>query len=624
MTDELLNYYEQELAYFRQVAPDFVRRHPDVAARLRMSDDEIDDPHVERLIQAFAFLNARTRRKIDDEFPEISQAMLQALYPHFLAPFPSAAIVRFALSMDQPDLVKGFTIPRGASLETEPIDGEPYRFRTCYPATLWPIELMKGGIHGPSAPLPATAWRDRIASVVRLELASYGRKVPIGAMDFERAALEESDTGPKTHGLRFFINAPPLQAYQLYENILNRSLGVVVSAVGEERSQLILDRRCIRPVGFGRHEALVESQPRSLPAYGLLTEYFVFPEKFLFFDLVGLDPEALRPFERHHAIRIEIYLSRQLESLEQYVGAQTFQLGCCPIVNLFPQRAASIPLTHHQTEYRVVPDPRRPRAYEIYSIDEVAAISRANEKVEFSPFYSLTHYGGRHGRGRRFWHGSRRPAAAGGTEDRTEIALSIVDADFLPNVEAEWSLDVMTTCLNPLQLPFGGGQPKFQLVLGGPLEPIACLTAPTKTCRPAHPRGALWRLISHLTLNHLSLISTDGRADPLREILTLYDVTNSTHTQNMIAGLLAVQARRTVGRPGGPVSAGVCRGLEVKLHFDEDRFSGRGLYLFGAIMERFLGMYCSINSFTRTVVTSNRRDVPVCEWPPRAGEMVFL
>jgi type VI secretion system protein ImpG len=134
----------------------------------------------------------------------------------------------------------------------------------------------------------------------------------------------------------------------------------------------------------------------------------------------------------------------------------------------------------------------------------------------------------------------------------------------------------------------------------------------------------LWRLISHLTLNHLSLISTDGRADPLREILTLYDVTNSTHTQNMIAGLLAVQARRTVGRPGGPVSAGVCRGLEVKLHFDEDRFSGRGLYLFGAIMERFLGMYCSINSFTRTVVTSNRRDVPVCEWPPRAGEMVFL
>ena len=293
MTDELLSYYEQELAYFRQVAPDFVRRHPDVAARLRMSEDEIDDPHIERLIQAFAFLNARTRRKIDDEFPEISQALLQALYPHFVAPFPSAAIVRLALSADQPDLVKGFTIPRGESLETEPIDGEPYRFRTCYPVTVWPIELLKGGIHGPSAPLPATAWKDKIVSVVRLELASYGRKVPIGAMDLELPAVEESDTRQKAYGLRFFISAPPLQSYQLYENILNRSLGVVISGVGEERSQLILDRRCIRPVGFERHEALVECQPRSLPAYGLLTEYFVFPEKFLFFDVVGLDRGAL-------------------------------------------------------------------------------------------------------------------------------------------------------------------------------------------------------------------------------------------------------------------------------------------------------------------------------------------
>ena len=623
MTDELLNYYEQELAYFRQLAPDFVRRHPDVAARLRMSEDEIDDPHIERLIQAVAFLNARTRRKIDDEFPEISQAMLQALYPHFLAPFPSAAIVRFALPMDQADMVNGFTIARGEGLETEPIDGEPYRFRTCYPVTVWPIELTMGGLHGASAPLPAASWREKIGSVVSLELASYGSKVPIGAFDFELPALGESDTKPKERGLRFFINAPPLQAYQLYESILNRSLGVVVSAAGEPRSQLILDRHCVRPVGFDRHDALVGCQPRSLPAYGLLTEYFVFPEKFLFFDIVGLDREALGPFERHHAIRIEIYLNRQLESLEQYVTAQTFQLGCCPIVNLFTQRAASIEMTHHQTEYRVVPDPRRPRAYEIYSIDEVVAISRANERLEFTPFSSLTH-NGRHARGRRFWHASRRPEAAGSDEDRTEVALSIVDTDFSPDVEAGWALDVKTTCLNPQQLPFGGGQPKFRLASGGPIEPIACLTAPTKTCRPTHPRGALWRLISHLTLNHLSLISTDGRADALRAILTLYDVTNSTQTQNMIAGLLKVHARRTVGRPGGPVSAGVCRGLEVTLHFDEDRFAGRGLYLFGAVMERFLGTYCSINSFTRTVITSSRRDIPVSEWPARAGDMVFL
>ncbi len=178
MSDELLAYYEQELAYFRQVAPEFARRHPRIAGRLRMSEAEIDDPHVERLIQAVAFLNARTRRKIDDDFSEISQALLQVLYPHYLAPFPSATIVRFALPQDQAELVQGFSIPRGSSLETDPIDGEPYRFRTCYPVTVWPIELTKAGVHRSSIPLPATPWKENVRARIRLELAPYGQEGP--------------------------------------------------------------------------------------------------------------------------------------------------------------------------------------------------------------------------------------------------------------------------------------------------------------------------------------------------------------------------------------------------------------------------------------------------------------
>ena len=161
MTDELLSHYERELAYFREVAPEFARRHPTIAGRLRMSEEEIDDPHVERLIQAVAFLNARTRRKIDDDFSEISQALLQVLYPHYLAPFPSATIVRFALPPDQAEMVQGFSIARGSSLETEPIDGEPYRFRTCYPVTVWPIELTKAGVQRLSFPLPPTHWKEQ-------------------------------------------------------------------------------------------------------------------------------------------------------------------------------------------------------------------------------------------------------------------------------------------------------------------------------------------------------------------------------------------------------------------------------------------------------------------------------
>ena len=610
MTDELLSHYERELAYFREVAPEFARRHPTIAGRLRMSEEEIDDPHVERLIQAVAFLNARTRRKIDDDFSEISQALLHVLYPHYLAPFPSASVVRFALPPDQAEMVQGFSIARGSSMETEAIDAEPYRFRTCYPVTVWPIELTKVGVQRLSFPLPPTHWKERVRAVIRLELASYGRKAPVGALGFET--------------LRFFINAPPPLSYELYEAIFNNSLGVVVSGDADKGERLVLDRSSIRPVGFERDEALVESPPRSFPGYELLTEYFVFPQKFLFFDVTGLSPEARRRFGSDRTLHIDICLDRLVESLERYVTPQTLQLGCCPIINLFRQRAESMLLTQHQSEYRVVPDARRPRAYEVHSIDQVSAMSPGNDRVEFSSFYASTHHRAGNGDDSRFWHASRRPAEAGSPEDRTEVFLSLVDTEFSPRVESEWTLDVMTTCLNPQQLPFGGGQPRFQLDGGGPLQKIACLTAPTKTCRPTRTSGDLWRLISHLTLNHLSVVSPDGSADPLREILKLYDVANSKETQNLIAGLLSVRARRTVGRPGGPVTAGVCRGLEVTLHVDEGRFRGSGLYLFGAILERFLGMYSSMNSFTRTVITTNQRDGTLCEWPARAGEMVFL
>ena len=186
-------------------------------------------------------------------------------------------------------------MPRGSRLETEPIDGEPYRFRTCYPVTVWPLELTRAGVQRLSFPLPPTPWKEHVRGVIRLELASYDKQVPIGAFGFER--------------LRFFLNAPPQLAYQLYENIFNNSLAVLVSGDADDRAPLILDRSCIRPVGFERDEALVESLPRSFPGYELLTEYFVFPEKFLFFDVTGLEPEARRRFggqPHDHPISVSI------------------------------------------------------------------------------------------------------------------------------------------------------------------------------------------------------------------------------------------------------------------------------------------------------------------------------
>lgn len=609
MNDDLLLYYKQELEYFRLTAPEFARAHQDIAGRLRMSEGEIDDPHVKRLIQACAFLNARTRRKIDDDYSEISQALLQILYPHYVVPFPSAAIVRFALPEDQAELVQGVSIPRGAALETESIDGDPCRFRTCYPVIVLPLTVARVEVRR-TMPLPTTPWKANARSVIRLELATYSPKVSISMVDCER--------------LRFFLGAPSHVVYQLFEAIFSNALGIVVSGRAE-KVPLVLGRDCLRHVGFERDEALVDHPARSFPAYQLMTEYFAFPEKFLFFDLVGLDREALQRFDSENAITVDIWLDRYLDVLERFVSIEAFQLGCTPAVNLFSQPAETIRLTHTESEYLVIPDARRPQAYEIHSIDRVKALSPDNREIEFLPFYSLSHHRFDGGRGARFWHASRRTSVGPDeTAQPSEIFLSFVDAEFDPAAEADWTVDVETTCLNVRQLPFGGGNPQFRLTSKGSLLKIACVTPPTPTRRPAYQSGMWWRLISHLSLNYLSLASSDGSPEPLREILKLYDVTDSRETRNMIDGLLKVSTARAVARVGGGLMGGVCQGLRVTLHFDEDKFGDRGVYLLSAVLERFLAMYAALNSFTQTVVTTNRREAPLSEWPARAGETLLL
>jgi type VI secretion system protein ImpG len=170
----------------------------------------------------------------------------------------------------------------------------------------------------------------------------------------------------------------------------------------------------------------------------------------------------------------------------------------------------------------------------------------------------------------------------------------------------------------PSRLPFGGGQPHLQLAAGGaPIDKVECLTPPTPTHRPQLGHRAFWRLVSHLSLNHLSLSGADA-APALREILTLYDFRDSAETRAMIEGVLSVSSRPATARaPGG--LGGVCRGNEVAIEFDAERFAGAGVFLFASVLERFLALYCTVNSFSTTVASLKGREGALRRWPPRAG-----
>ena len=612
MSDELLPYYNRELAFIRQMGAEFGEAHPKIAARLRMVAEATADPHVARMIEAFAYLNARTRHKLDDDFPEVSEALLGVLYPHYLAPIPSMAIIQFVLDRQQGELTTGYTIDRGSTIETEPIDGQPCRFRTCYPTTLWPLDVKLAEFRGQPFAAPSVRFASDAMGVVRLQLQCFSEKAAFSQLELD--------------SLRFFLKGQSQYIYDLYELLLNDTIGVAIANSPGDPEPVVLGKECVRPVGFQRDEGMLDYSGRSFRGYRLLSEYFAFPEKFLFVDIDGLTPNVLSRIG--NTLELFLYVKRHSTDLEKIIDRDTFQTGCCPMVNLFKQRAEPIALTHTQTEYRVVPDARRPLAHEVYSVDRVIATSPDNEEVSFVPFYSVKHGRDVHEQ-RLFWYGSRRPAgyAGGQADEGTEVLLSLVDLNFKPSSPSGLAIDVETTCLNrdlPHRLPFGGGQPNLQLASGAPVSKIVCLTAPTPTRRPALRHGTVWRLISHLSLNHLSLVDHDDGADALREILKLYDFADSAETRSIIDGLLGVASRRVVGRVGGPVSAGFCRGVEVTLRFDEERFSGGGVYLFASVLERFLGLYSSINSFTKTVATTNKREEPLRRWPPRAGERVLL
>lgn len=614
MTDELIPYYQRELSFLNKMGKEFSEAHPKIASRLRLGPNLSDDPHVARMMEGFAYLSARVRHKLEDEFPEITEAMLGVLYPHYLAPIPSLAIIELALDRSQSELVNGYAVPRGQLIESEPSqnEGEPCRFRTCYDTHLWPLAVANASFKGHPFPVPPHPLAGQAVAALRIELQTLTSKVAIRDMPIGR--------------LRFYLHGQSQSVYDLYELLFNNVLGILVASGPEDPKPSLLRPSAIRPVGFERDEGLLAYTAQSFLGYRLLSEYFALPDKFLFFDLAGLKPRHLQNL--NDRLELFILVDRTLPDLEKNVGRDTFRLGCTPIVNLFQRRAEPIKVAHEDYEYRVVPDARRPRSHEVYSIDRVIGTSSDGQQIEFRPFHSVRHTRQAEQQ-RSFWYPKRRQAGyAGGRVDQgTEVYLSFVDLDFSPAAPRDWTIDVETTCLNrdlPRALPFGGGQPKLQFAEGAGLARITCLTRPTPTLRPALLKGTYWRLISHLSLNHLSLANTDNGAEALREILKLYDFRDSEETRAIINSVLNVKSRRVVGRVGGDVAAGFCRGVEVTLELAEDRFIGSGVFLFASVLERFLGLYSSINSFTATVARSNKREKAIHRWPPRAGEQVLL
>jgi type VI secretion system protein ImpG len=618
VSTSLYRYYERELVFIRQIAQEFAKQFPSAAARLLLEENRSLDPHVERLLEGFALIAGRVQHKIDDEFPELTDALLNILYPHYLAPIPSTSVVQFDLDPERAQLPNGFLIERHARLRTSAVGGLRCRFRTGSPTTLWPVAITAATLLVP--PFPAgweTPPRAKAALRLQIECAS---ELPFPALSLDRLRLH-------------LVNEQPI-VFTLYELLFNHAVQVVFRPLdkGSKATAVALrPEEALFPVGFEENEAILPFPPHSFPGYRLLTEFFGTQVKFYFADLGGFRRVAAAGFQRK--LEAIIYLDRKVERLDQAIDVGTFRLHCAPVINLFEQTAEPIVLTHTRSEYRIVPDVASPQGLEVYAVESVTGVeATGGPTTGYQPFYSFKHTGDRLNT-RHFWYGRRREAT--GENDRgTDVYLSLVDLDFNPNVPDEKSLVIRTLCTNrdlPAQLRHATERIHFELEQAAPIHKVNCLRAPTIPMRPEHRRGGYWRLISHLTLNHLSLgDEAEGRA-ALQELLRLYDFSDpelnqqqSAVVQQMIDGITSVSSRPVVGRIGGAGAAGFCRGTEVTIEFDETKYVGNPLFLFATVLERFLGLYASINSFTQMVATTAQGQAVIKKWPPRAGEQPLL
>ena len=612
MRDDLLLYYERELDYLRKAAVQFADRNPKVASRLVLEPAKCEDPHVERLLEAFAFLAARVHLKIDDEFPEISEALLTVVYPQLVRPIPSMSIVEFQPDPEKGKLTTAFPIPRNSVLHSRPVAGVPCTFRTCYHTTLFPLSVTAAEWRAPSRLQPAVKVSDS-AAAIRVEL----RCPP----DLNLREL-------KIDKVRFYLDGEGGLINTLYETLFSRLNRILVRDPNPASKvpPVTLPASALQPVGFNENEGMLPYSNRSFVGHRLLMEYFTFAEKFFFIDVQGLAEVWAAGFTQAFEL---VFLISDVESdrsqrLELELSKKTFRLGCTPVVNLFTQVAEPIQLNQRKYEYAINPDVRRPYATEVYSVDEVACINTANQQTTtFEPFYSLRH--SMAGREQKcFWTAKRRPSNRPNDEG-TDMFLSLVDLSMRPLSPEGNILSLRTTCTNrdlPARLPFGNADGDFELPGAAALKRIVALRKPTAAVRPATGKSALWRLISHLSLNYLSLV--EGGKDAFQQILRLYDLGRSAYSQNVIDSVVGLRSSRHFAPVHSEQGTTFARGMRVELELDEDQFVGSGAFLFASLVEHFLGLYTSLNSFTQLVVSTSQRKEPLHEWQPRAGRRILV
>jgi type VI secretion system protein ImpG len=627
MDRRFLRYFEQELRFVRDLAHEFALDHARVANRFGLEKDSCADPHVEWLLDGFAFLAARVQMKLDGEQETFTRHLLELTLPTFAAPRPSAGIVQVEPDPAQGLMEAGFAIPRGTLLASRGGSETRCLFTTAHTVTLWPIRLARARWI-PSGSLGAFGLAQgpegRAALVFELETLA---DLPIAALALDRLPLH-------------FAGGDRI-AFRLFEAMTAHATALLARPAGAAgwTFRRSADEAIVR-LGVSDEEALFPVVPRMVSAFRLLQEYFLLPRRFLFVELQGLAPMVRACNSRR--LEIAILLDRADPVLDGAVDAHAFALFSTPVINLFRKVTRPVPVEPFEREHHLVVDRLRPLDFEVFDVLSVEGVGAdERERVRFEPFYAVDRRGEAL-RGRAFYALDRRPRLVAGPDGRgrpqrsaylgSEVFLQLCDGEAAPWPHRLRRLDVVALCTNrdlPIHLPLPTGESHFTTELGAPLRAIRALGRLADPA-PALVRGdeeetgphgfVAWRLAGLLAVAGSPLLDgEDGDgADALRALLALFASRAERARQREIEGVRALRGRRVTDRLPGPGPLCLGRGLELTLELDEAAFGEGSAFLLGSVLELVFRRWVALNGFVSTVVRSRERGELV-RWPARIG-----
>ncbi|MGM1003744.1 type VI secretion system baseplate subunit TssF [Acinetobacter haemolyticus] len=592
MIEQLLPYYEKELQEFGQQSREFAQKYPKIAQRLSLNQEQIDDPHIERLIQAFSLIAARIDKKLADSYDVFTHSLFEVMFPQYLRHFPACTVVSFEDINKVKQLTEVHRIPQKTALRSRSFKGVQCEFNTTNEVRLLPLALT--GLDFQTSPSTHMHLNQNATLSMKFEIFNDAHWV-----------LEEK--------LPIYLDAISNFPLQVLDSIFKKETGFAVR-IGQ-RSMEITNPFAV--MGFSEQESLLPVDQHTHHAYRLLMEYFCFPEKF---NYLNLDLSVLKGVLREHEQSFEILIHLKLNLNDQAVvrnyselNIANFKLFTTPAINLFEKQAEPQKITHTQLQYPLITDAHHPELYQVYSVIEMNMVrEKTNQEQSYLPvlpFFAMSHY--QNDKVQFFYSLNYQSSAT----QAMQMGYSIVSKHLKPYEIKSDFISTKLLCSNG-DLPHEAlGQSNNILNLNDSslARRALILKRPTSPFEFDKNKNEQWRIISHLSLNTLALMKGDALSH-VKELLALYNLPHSKENILLIDALKTLSfstANKLVNAKPFPMFV---RGVKVELSINSSVFRGHSLYIFSQLLSHIFNLKVQINSFVDVIVkdSSNQQEIYQC------------